>query len=103
MAIKTSNLKIPEPKPPVDRQPRNEKGKWTPPTTNRIQPKEQAVTGPPRPTIYMDIHRHVKATALDKTSRRIEAPARKAPEAGPAKIQGQTPAKDRFTKKGARK
>jgi hypothetical protein len=90
MAMTTHKIKVAEPKAQPDHQPRDPKGKWKPPMTTQNQPKEQDTIGPARPSIYMDAHRHVKGTALDKPSPRIEPPARKAPE----------PGKNRFTAAG---
>jgi hypothetical protein len=35
--ITTTKIKTPDPTFEEDRQPRNEKGRWTPPTTNKIK------------------------------------------------------------------
>lgn len=95
MIISTNKIKVPEPKPPVDHQPRDAKGKWDPPTTNKIQPKEQAPIGPRKPSTYMDTHRNVRETALDKPSPKIEPPARKVQESAPKAEPGSG-----FTAKG---
>jgi hypothetical protein len=89
MIISTNKIKVPEPKPPVDHQPRDAKGKWDPPTTNKIQPKEQAPLGPRKPSTYMDTHRNVRETALDTPKPKIEPPAKTLAEGAPKGEPGQ--------------